>query len=87
MLTKTNVFNLSEAKGLPCKISKWMVNRVSVSVKALTQCQPKTFPIDYLERVKELAPPKGRHRTRSVRTHSVTQTCFQRMAHNLSFNV
>lgn len=59
MLNKTNVFNLSEAKGFPCKISKWMVNRVSVSAKALTQCQPRTFPIDYLERVKERAPQRA----------------------------
>lgn len=59
MLNKTNVFNLSEAKGLPCKISKWRVHRVSVSVKALTQCQRKTFPVDYLEGVKELAPQRA----------------------------
>lgn len=56
MLNKTNVFHLADAKGLQCKISKWIVNRVSRRVKALTQCQSKSFSMDYQERGKEPVP-------------------------------
>lgn len=56
MLNKTNVFHLAEAKDPQCKISEWILNRVSLSVKALIQCLSKFFPTDYLESVKELGP-------------------------------
>lgn len=48
MLHKTNVFNLPEAKGLHCKISKWMVTRLSLNMKAPTNASLTFFLKNWL---------------------------------------